>query len=160
MGDREALRSRRPALPLSSSSLATAQGRGQAKPAIAGGGGDSGPLARVGLERVGAPGPERGGTPDATAGGGGASATSLPHGRRPHDLVRRGCQGRRRRDRIGSRRRGQIDRWSAVGTVVGATRRQLGRSAGFYPCLALDSTGNYGETLDLLGIERWRRFSS
>ena len=80
MGGREAPRSRRSVLPLSSSSssLAAAQGCGQAKPAIAGGGGDSGPLARVGLARAGAPGPERGGGPDATAGGGGASATSLP----------------------------------------------------------------------------------
>ena len=41
--------------------------------------------------------------------GAGASATSLPRGRRPRDLVRRGHQGRRRRDRIGSRRRGRID---------------------------------------------------
>ena len=150
MGGREAPRSRRSALPLSSSSsLAAAQGRGQAKPAVAGGGEDSGPLARVGLVRAGAPGPERGGGPDATTGGGGASATLLPRGKWPRDLVRRGRHGRRRHGRIGSRRRGRIyaQAWALIAGLPSARWRvrPVGSWAdppGFYPCLVLDSVGN------------------
>ena len=115
------------------------------------GGGDSGPLARVGLARAGAPGPERGGGPDTTTGGGGASATLLPRGRRPCDLVRRGRQGRRRRDRIGSRRRGQMyaQAWALIDGLPSARWRVrlVGSWAdppGFYPCLILDSAGNSG----------------
>ncbi|XBI11751.1 hypothetical protein VPH35_138744 [Triticum aestivum] len=103
----------------------------------------------MGLARAGAPGPERGGGPDATAGGGGASATSLPRGRRPRELVRRGRQGRQQRDRIGLRRRGRIyaQAWALIAGLPSARWRVrlVGSWADpFYPCLVLDSAGISG----------------
>ena len=113
--------------------------------------GTRGPPARVGLARAGTPGPERGVGPDVTSGGGGAPAIPFLRGRRLRGLVRCGRQGRRRRDRIGSRRRGWIwaQAWALVAGLPSARWwvRHVGSwvdPPGFYPCLVLDSAGNSG----------------
>ena len=121
--------------------------------------GTRGPPAREGLGRPGTFGLERGVRPNVTAGVAALRRfhTSMAGGFKIWGVavVRNGggatgSAAARPDQGLGLR--------VAVGAVAGATRRQLGGSADSILVWSLMARATPGETLDLLGIERWRCF--